>query len=131
MGTPSPRGCRLASPLLPHASAVEVIESEPSFCLCVCVCVSTLTAKPFDLCVSQSITKKGLLGKRSVQFGKCGRYMTAQAFSFGLLSALRDTIATKTGIHCEHSDIFPVLTFHGFLLELYGVPNPYLSSGKQ
>ena len=33
--------------LLPPASAVEVIESEPSFC--VCVCVSTLTAEPFDL----------------------------------------------------------------------------------
>ncbi len=38
-------------------------------CVCVCVCVSvrTLTAKPFDefVCVFQSITKKGLLGKRT------------------------------------------------------------------
>ncbi len=34
---------------LPPASAVEVIESEPSFCVsvCVCVCVNTLTAKPY------------------------------------------------------------------------------------
>ena len=37
--------------LLPPASAVEVIESEPCFSVCVSVClsVSTLTAEPFDL----------------------------------------------------------------------------------
>ena len=35
--------------LLPPASAVEVIESEPSFRLCVCVCVSTLTGELFGL----------------------------------------------------------------------------------
>ena len=33
---------------LPPASAVEVIESEPSFCVSVCLSVSTLTAEPFD-----------------------------------------------------------------------------------
>ena len=37
--------------LLPPASAVEVIETEPFVCLCVCVCqlVSTLTAERIDL----------------------------------------------------------------------------------
>ena len=34
---------------LPPASAVEVIESEPSVCVSVCLSVNTLTAKPFDL----------------------------------------------------------------------------------
>ncbi len=38
------------------------------------------------VCLSQSISKKGLLGKRTVQFGKRGRYVNgryvnAQAFS--------------------------------------------------
>ncbi len=35
--------------LLPPASAVEVIESEPFVCVCVCLCVRTLTTEPFDL----------------------------------------------------------------------------------
>ena len=34
------------------------------------------------VCVSQSIANKGLWGKRTVQFGKHGRYVNAQAFSF-------------------------------------------------
>ncbi len=59
---------------LPPASVVEAIEAEPSFCVSVCLYVSTLTAELFDL----------LLGKRSVQFGKRGRYVNAQAFSFGI-----------------------------------------------
>ena len=37
--------------LLPHASAVEVIESVPSVCVCLSVCLlfSTLMAEPFDV----------------------------------------------------------------------------------
>ncbi len=78
--------------LLPTPSAIEVIESEP--CVFLCVCVSALSQPnrlTYDLnfwygsltySVSQSITKKGLLGKRTVQFGKRVRYVNTQAFLF-------------------------------------------------
>ena len=36
-------------PFLPPASAVEVIETEPSVCVSVCPCVNTLTAEPIDV----------------------------------------------------------------------------------
>ncbi len=84
--------------LLPPASAVEVIESQPFVCVCLCVCLSALSRlnrltydldiAPFCLlcicvCVSQFITKKGLLGKRTVQWGNAGgTWMLLKAFSF-------------------------------------------------
>ena len=34
---------------LPPASVVEVIESEPSFCVHVCLCATTLMVEPLDL----------------------------------------------------------------------------------
>ncbi len=68
--------------LLPPASAVEVIESEP----CVCLCFRTLTVEPFDLwpwflCLSMQ-NKKRTFGKRTVQWGNAGGTWTLRRFHF-------------------------------------------------
>ena len=60
-------------------------------------------------CVSQSITKKGLFGKRTVQFGKRRRYVNAQAFSYYLSRALMGP---------ERDTVEPVM--HGFLAGFLG-----------
>ena len=66
---------RFAVVLLPPASAVEVIESEPRVCVCVCVCVCA--------CVDiVSIMAKWLSGERTVHEGNAGGKSTLRRFHF-------------------------------------------------
>ena len=59
-------GGYLGRPLLPPASAAEVIESDR----CVCVCVCTLTTEPFDVQTKYFTRRSARTISRSSSMGK-------------------------------------------------------------
>ena len=59
----------VSNPFSPPASAVEVIESVPSFCLSVCLCFCLCVCHVLMICVCRSIMAKGLWGEGTLQHG--------------------------------------------------------------